>query len=291
MRAEPATSWTRTMRAPCVNDHTVVASVASSRSAATGVAGEPAEERSCARHRPRRGTPTAATRSASRASNSRLCATVLPKPMPGIGEQRVGADAGRARGVEPRDQELDDLAGDVVVVRRVLHRAGLTLHVHQHERGVGRRRPRRAGRDRRRPAVTSLTIVAPARSAAAATTALLVSMLTGTAPSAASASTTGSTRRSSSSGATGSAPGRVDSPPTSRRSAPAATSSPAVRDRPVGIEEATTVGEGVGGHVHDTHDRHNRADQPPRTAWARAEVSPRPRRSGPKPISGAGRDF
>src|SRR3954451_5565754 len=41
----------------------------------------------------------------------------------------------------------------------------------------------------------------------------------------ASASTTGSTRRSSSSAPTGSAPGRVDSPPTSKIAAPSLTSS------------------------------------------------------------------
>ena len=43
-------------------------------------------------------------------------------------------------------------------------------------------------------------------------------------PSLASRSITGTTRRSSSSSATGSAPGRVDSPPTSRMSAPSAAS-------------------------------------------------------------------
>ena len=68
---------------------------------------------------------------------------------------------------------------------------------------------------------TSLTREAPARSAASATAGFIVSIETRTAP--ASASTTGMTRASSSSWGTGSAPGRVDSPPTSTMSAPSAT--------------------------------------------------------------------
>src|SRR5215207_11684802 len=74
---------------------------------------------------------------------------------------------------------------------------------------------------------TSFTIVAPASSATRATAALVVSieMRTSRAPPyAASRSTTGSTRLSSSSCATGSAPGRVDSPPTSRIAAPSLAS-------------------------------------------------------------------
>src|SRR5579872_3591364 len=76
-----------------------------------------------------------------------------------------------------------------------------------------------------RRALTSLTICAPAPIAAAATDALEVSIDTRT-PSAASArrSSTGSTRASSCRAPTGSAPGRVDSPPTSRMSAPSRAS-------------------------------------------------------------------
>src|SRR6478672_6091820 len=75
-----------------------------------------------------------------------------------------------------------------------------------------------------RPPETSLTMEAPASTAARATEARIVSMDT-TAPSAASAVTTGTTRRSSSSTDGRSAPGLVDSPPTSTMSAPAATTS------------------------------------------------------------------
>src|SRR6478752_7000600 len=75
-----------------------------------------------------------------------------------------------------------------------------------------------------RPPETSLTMEAPASTAARATEARIVSTDT-TAPSAASAVTTGTTRRSSSSTDGRSAPGLVDSPPTSTMSAPAATTS------------------------------------------------------------------
>ena len=69
----------------------------------------------------------------------------------------------------------------------------------------------------------SLMIVAPAATAASAVSALRVSMETR--PCAARASMTGRTRRCSSAVSTGSAPGRVDSPPTSTMAAPAANRS------------------------------------------------------------------
>src|SRR6478735_1153750 len=75
-----------------------------------------------------------------------------------------------------------------------------------------------------RPPETSLTMAAPASTAARATEARIVSTET-TAPSAASAVTSGTTRRSSSSTDGRSAPGLVDSPPTSTMSAPAAMTS------------------------------------------------------------------
>ncbi len=68
---------------------------------------------------------------------------------------------------------------------------------------------------------TSFTSVAPAATAFSATPARRVSIDTRT--WGARASTTGRTRRASSSSGTGSAPGRVLSPPTSTTSAPSAT--------------------------------------------------------------------
>src|SRR3954452_8626703 len=76
----------------------------------------------------------------------------------------------------------------------------------------------------KRKAATSFTTVAPDSSARLATSALVVSIEIW-APSGTSASITGITRRISSSAPTGRAPGRVDSPPMSRMSAPSAISS------------------------------------------------------------------
>ena len=159
-----------------------------------------------------------------RRSSSRLCSAVLPKPMPGVEPDPLLGDPGRDRGLEPLGEEGLDLVDDVVVDGVLLHRPRAAEHVHQHhrrpalgaerghlrvaaqggdvvddrragvERRRGDRRLRGVDRDRaprRRPAPRS-----PARPAAAPPP-----------------------RR------TASAPGRVDSPPTSRIAAPAAASS------------------------------------------------------------------
>jgi hypothetical protein len=74
-----------------------------------------------------------------------------------------------------------------------------------------------------RKAFTSFTTAQPAAIAADMTCGFIVSTETAT-PCLARASTIGSTRRSSSSTGTGCAPGRVDSPPTSTKSAPSSRS-------------------------------------------------------------------
>ena len=76
-------------------------------------------------------------------------------------------------------------------------------------------------------------------------------------PAATSASITGTTRRDSSSASTGSAPGRVDSPPTSRIDAPSASSaSPLLEQRqPLGRSSGPASARTNQG-VHD-HDAHN----------------------------------
>ncbi len=81
----------------------------------------------------------------------------------------------------------------------------------------------RASKESSRRAVTSLIIVAPAPSVARATSAFDVSMEIGMRSRPASASTTGTTRSRSVREETGVAPGRVDSPPMSIRSAPSAS--------------------------------------------------------------------
>ena len=151
-------------------------------------------------------------------------------------------------------EEVADLAHHVVVVRVLLHRARLTLHVHRDVARAGVRDDaeqvgivapggdvvddrragfERAGRDRwpsscrRSPAPTS---------------------------SAARARMTGTTRAASSSAETGAAPGRVDSPPTSSTAAPSSRSAIPCAIAASGIEVEPTVGEGIRGHVDDAHD-------------------------------------
>src|SRR5680860_257151 len=117
-----------------------------------------------------------------------------------------------------------------------------------------------------RPADTSLTIVAPAASAAAATSAFVVSTLIATGGSTREARRriTGTTRSISTAALTGSAPGRVDSPPTSSTIAPASAgpaagmvrcSSSADSQRP---EEAHRLGPGCRVVLEDA--AHRRGD-------------------------------
>ena len=70
-----------------------------------------------------------------------------------------------------------------------------------------------------------------------------------------SPSSTGMTRRSSSSSETSSAPGRVDSPPTSTSAAPSAEQPSRRRHRDRRIDVVAAVGEAVGRDVDDAHHR------------------------------------
>src|SRR6185437_13036743 len=116
-------------------------------------------------------------------------------------------------------EKPNHLGDDVVVAWIGLHRPRLALHVHQAEVGVVLSDDaRELGSPR--SAVTSFTSSAPSSRARAATSDFAVSIETG---EPASASSTGTTRRSSSSAETGSAPGRVDSPPMSTIAAPSAS--------------------------------------------------------------------
>ena len=158
-----------------------VARVPSSRVGEVGaVAERRAEERLARRADEHRARRPRATSSSRRASSSRLCAAVLPKPMPG---RRTSAPASMpaARATSSAlDEEVADLGDDVVVVR--VRPASCAARP-----ACASRRARRRPRRRRasisgstRPAETSFTIVAPASSAASATAAFVVSMLTGT---------------------------------------------------------------------------------------------------------------
>ena len=78
------------------------------------------------------GRPIATIRS-SRRTSSRFWSGVLPKPIPGSRQTRSsGSPAADGEG-EALLEEGGDLGDDVLVVRRGLHRARLSLHVHQAE--------------------------------------------------------------------------------------------------------------------------------------------------------------
>ena len=175
------TSWTRTIAAPRSSAQTTVASVASSRAA--GSSTSMIRPRNALRDVPTStGTPTAAdqlgqARRAARGCARSSCRT-RSRDRPSA---RRPAMPACARGVEALGEELADLARR----RRrsagaCLHRARLALHVHRDVPRTGIRRRRRSISGSARPAETSLTIVAPASSAASATAALVVSMLIGT---------------------------------------------------------------------------------------------------------------
>ena len=128
------------------------------------------------RDRPiRTGTPMPWNMAVWRRS-SRLCATVLPKPMPGStqrfsrrcrppGKPRPGRRDTRTRR-RPRPHNPEPAASC----------AALPAHVHQDNRGRGANRPRRRLSPSPVRPVTSLTIAAPASSAAAMTAAWRVSI-------------------------------------------------------------------------------------------------------------------
>ena len=74
--------------------------------------------------------------SPSRRSSSRLCSTVLPKPIPGSTQIRSSSiPASIAAAIRARE-ERPDLVDDVVVARVVLHRPRRAEHVHQHDLAV-----------------------------------------------------------------------------------------------------------------------------------------------------------
>ena len=184
---------------------------------------------------------------------------VAPRPAGSpVGPGRQAPEEALAARPHEHREALGHELGEVVqqgqVVRRGLAEADAGVHPHLAHPGLerasapgraGRRAPRRPRRrSGGRPAwcaaspcmcmathptpdsaatghsdaEMSLTRVAPAATAASATARLTVS--TDTRTWGASASITGTTRRSSSRSDTGSAPGRLDSPPTSTTSAP-----------------------------------------------------------------------
>ena len=116
---------------------------------------------SCARARRAPGGPIRQIRSRPRIS-SRFWSGVLPKPIPGSRQTCSSGIPAATATASRSSRKAGDLGDDVVVARRDLHRARLSLHVHEANVRARRRRSTPASvRDRRRRAVTSLTSDAP----------------------------------------------------------------------------------------------------------------------------------
>ena len=234
----------------------MVASVASSRAAGSAVADDARRGTTCATCRRAAARRRAAISSGSDASSSRLCSSVLPKPMPGSAISASARDAGGARRVEPARRGTSPTSrDDVVVVRVALHRARARPACASRRSRRRPRRRRRACRGRR----AGGDVVDDRRAG-------LERGARRRPPSGVDADghrAVGGERLDDGEhpaqllvgSSTGSAPGRVDSPPTSSSVGTRRDQLAAVRDGRVGIEEAAAVGEGVGGDVHDTHDR------------------------------------
>ena len=129
----------------------------------------------------------------------------------------------RRRRPQPGGEFRRHLRHHIVVARQIVHVSAVPAPVHG---DVGRRK---VGHQRKHVGIAQsarhvVDDARPAATAPSATSARMVSMLTGT-PASASPATTSSTRASSTSAAIRSAPGRVDSPPTSMMSAPRRCSS------------------------------------------------------------------
>ena len=69
---------------------------------------------------------------------SRLCASVLPKPMPGSTISRRALEAGVGPGLHARREMVEHVERHVLVRGLQLHGRGLALAVHQHDRQAAR---------------------------------------------------------------------------------------------------------------------------------------------------------
>ena len=169
------------------------------------------------------GRPSA-TSSSSRREQLEVVLDRLAEADPGVEHDPLLGDAVADREAEPLLEERLDLGDDVVVARVALHRARVAEHVHQAAARRRPRRPRSAISGSPRSAVTSLTIVAPAAERGRGDGGLRgvdrdPRLGARRRPAPRSPAAPGAAPRPRD---TGSAPGRVDSPPMSRIAAPSA---------------------------------------------------------------------
>ena len=141
----------------------------------------------------------------------------------GINDQPLAGNAGLLAGRDARIEGVVNIEHDIIVDRVALHGARIALGMHEHDRQpLAAATSRLAGSWAR--AETSLIRRAPACAARRITSALRVSMETGTRARLAKTLDDGQHAPAFFLDVDRSAPGRVDSPPTSRISAPSASS-------------------------------------------------------------------
>ena len=216
----------------------------------------PADE-ALARHAHQQRRAQGRDAAADASSSARLCSQALAEPEP-----RIERD-GLARRCPPRCMPPAARAGTRTPRSPRPGSAGWPAwYAAPPACASGTRRRRRRGPWRApgaRSAYTSLTMQAPAATAAAMTSGLLVSMEIATRVAAAMRSMTGTTRGDlDAASTTAEAPGRVDSPPTSMMAAPSAAIAAARSSAASRLAVAAAVGEGIGRHVQDAHDDRSR---------------------------------
>ena len=122
------------MRAPLSRACTTVASVPSSRSVGGEIGALAAEDRAdepLPRRADEDGDVEPAHQLGQAGEHLEVVAHGLAEADPGIGSERGLGNPGGLRRRQPFEQEVADLTHDVVVAGVVLHRAGLTEHVHR----------------------------------------------------------------------------------------------------------------------------------------------------------------
>src|SRR5260364_253996 len=142
------------------------------------------------------------------------------EPKAGVNRDARARNAGGFKRLDPFTQKTRHFSHHILIRGRALHRLRRAQHMHHAYPAVaGAHRVKRAGLAK---SLTSLIKSAPASSAARMTSGLYVSTERGM-PRLRSTRTAGITRPISSGADTGIAPGRVDSPPISIKSAPSST--------------------------------------------------------------------
>ena len=221
------------------------------RAAVVGGAARRRRGRSCATCRRRPGGP-GATISSRRRSSSQLCSARLANPKPGSSRTASGLDPGRrpaprrARSARARRRRRRRRSGPGACMSRLWPRQCIATN------GTDRSATRAGISGSARPPLTSLTREAPASSAAAATSARIVSIDTGARVAQRLDDGDDAAQLLGGARPLGTGPGGLATDV--EQVGALGDELAAVRDRGLGREPGTAVAERVGGDVDDAHD-------------------------------------